>query len=127
MKARYYAEKADPSIITRIAEDDGELTAYSFSTAFQLDQYASEYKLMNREISQEELEKIKKHTTELPESWDPIDYLRLEADSRQKSEKARDQEKSIKAKAGILYGLTASLISVEIISKIVEVIKVISG
>ena len=127
MRARYYAEKADPSIITRIAEDDWELTAYSFSTAFQLDQYASEYKLMNREISQEELEKIKKHTTELPESWDPIDYLRLEADSKQKSEKARDQEKSIKAKVRILYRLIMSLISIEILFKIVEVIKIISG
>ena len=46
MGPTYFQDNKDHSVITRVAEEDGRLTAYTFSTAFQLNQYAEEYKLL---------------------------------------------------------------------------------
>ena len=94
MGPTYFQDNKDHSVITRVAEEDGRLTAYTFSTAFQLNQYAEEYKLLNRKISEADLDKLKKDAEELPGDWDPMDYLRTDAKARIEEEKLAATEKA---------------------------------
>ena len=94
MRATYFQDHKNPSVITRVAEENGELTAYTFSTAFRLDQYAEEYKLLNRKISEAELEKLKQGAEELPEGWDPMDYLRIDMKATPEEERLAAAEKA---------------------------------
>lgn len=94
MRATYFQDHKNPSVITRVAEENGELTAYTFSTAFRLDQYAEEYKLLNRKISEAELEKLKQGAEELPEGWDPMDYLRIDMEATPEEERLAAAEKA---------------------------------